>query len=72
MSAEADAQGNELEQLREEYRRAEEDKKQVIRYSHLEMLTQEVVDVFIKKIHVYKDKRVEIMWNFRENGKETE
>ncbi len=72
MSAEADAQGNELEQLREEYRRAEEDMKQVIRYSHLEMLTQEVVDVFIKKIHVYKDKRVEIMWNFRENGKETE
>ena len=72
LSAEADAQGNELEQLREEYRRAEEDMKQVIRYSHLEMLTQEVVDVFIKKIHVYKDKRVEIMWNFRENGKETE
>ncbi len=72
MSAEADAQGEELEQLREEYRRAEEDMKQIIRYSHLEMLTQEVVDIFIKKIHVYKDKRVEIMWNFRENGKETE
>ena len=72
LSAEADAQGEELEQLREEYRRAEEDMKQIIRYSHLEMLTQEVVDIFIKKIHVYKDKRVEIMWNFRENGKETE
>ena len=46
--------------------------KQVIRYSHLEVLTQEVVDVFIKKIYVYKDKRVDIEWNFRESGKETE
>ena len=64
--------GKELEQLQEEYRRTEEDMKQVIRYSHLEVLTQEVVDIFIKKIYVYKDKRVEIVWNFRENGKETE
>ena len=46
--------------------------KQVIRYSHLEVLTQEVVDIFIKKIYVFRDKRVEIVWNFRENGKETE
>ena len=46
--------------------------KQVIRYSHLEILTQEVVDIFIKKIYVYKDKRVEIVWNFRDDGKETE
>ena len=42
--------------------------KQVIRYSHLEVLTQEVVDTFIKRIYVYKDKKVEIVWNFRENG----
>ena len=61
-----------MERLREEYRRAEEDMKQVIRYSHLEALTQEVVDIFIKKIYVYKDKRVEIVWNFRDDGKETE
>lgn len=72
LSAEEEKHGKELEQLQEEYRRTEEDMKQVIRYSHLEVLTQEVVDIFIKKIYVYKDKRVEIVWNFRENGKETE
>ena len=60
-----------LEQVRDEYSRTEEDMKQVIRFSHLEVLTQEVVDIFIKKIYVYRDKRVEIEWNFSENGKET-
>lgn len=39
--------------------------KQIIRYSHIEELTQEVVDTFIKKVYAYKDKRVEIEWNFR-------
>ncbi|WP_277935387.1 recombinase family protein [Parablautia muri] len=72
LSAEEEKHGKELEQLQEEYRRTEEDMKQVIRYSHLEVLTQEVVDIFIKKIYVLKDKRVETQWNFRENGKETE
>ena len=72
LAAEEETYGKELERLREEYRRAEEDMKQVIRYSHLEVLTQEVVDIFIKKIYVYKDKRVEIVWNFRDDGKETE
>ena len=72
LSAEEEKYEKELGQLREEYRRAEDDMKQVIRYSHLETLTQEVVDIFIKKIYVYKDKRVEIVWNFRENGYETE
>lgn len=38
--------------------------KQIIRYSHIEVLTQEIVDVFIKKICAYKGKRVEIEWNF--------
>ena len=42
------------------------DMKQIIRYSHLEELTQEVVDVFIKKVTVYKGKRVEIEWKFSE------
>lgn len=55
---------NELLRLEEEYQKVEEDMKQIIRYSHLEELTQEVVDAFIKKIYVYKDKRVEIEWNF--------
>ena len=40
--------------------------KQVVRYSHMEKLTQELVDTFVKKVYVYKDKRVEIMWDFRE------
>lgn len=47
-----------------EYRKAEEDMKQIIRYSHIEILTQEVVDTFIKKVYAYRDKRVEIEWNF--------
>ena len=38
--------------------------KQVIRNSHLEKLTQEVVDTFLRKIYVYNGKRVEIEWNF--------
>lgn len=54
----------ELLKLEEEYQKLEEDMKQIIRYSHLEELTQEVVDTFIKKIYVHKDKRVEIEWNF--------
>ena len=46
--------------------RDKQDMKQIIRYSHLETLTQEVVDVFIRKVTVYKDKRVEIEWIFSE------
>ena len=38
--------------------------KQIIRYSHIEELTQEVVDTFIRKVYAYKDKRIEIEWNF--------
>ena len=71
LSAEEERHGKELEQFKDEYRRTEKDMKQVIRYSHLEVLTQEVVDILIKKIYVYKDKRVEIVWNVCENGKET-
>ena len=56
----------ELFKLEAENEKLEEDMKQVIRYSHMEKLTQELVDVFIKKIYVYRDKRVEIEWNFRE------
>ena len=53
-----------LTRLENEYQKAEEDMKQIIRYSHIEELTQEVVDTFIKKVYAYKDKRVEIEWNF--------
>ena len=50
--------------MESEYQKAEEDMKQIIRHSHIEELTQEVVDTFIRKVYAYKDKRVEIEWNF--------
>ena len=56
----------EHDQMEEEAGRDKQDMKQIIRYSHLETLTQEVVDVFIRKVLVYKNKRVEIEWNFSE------
>ncbi len=43
-----------LASLENEYQKAEE----------MEELTQEVVDIFIKKVYAYKNKRVEIEWNF--------
>ena len=30
----------------------------------IEELTQEVVDAFIRRVYAYKDKRIEIAWNF--------
>lgn len=47
-----------------EYQKAEADMKQIIRYSHIDKLTQDVVDTFISKVYAYKDKRVEIEWSF--------
>lgn len=52
--------------LEEEQKKLEADMKQIIRYLHMEELTQELVDTFIERIYVYKDKRVEIKWKFRE------
>ena len=57
----------ELIRLEEESEKLEADMRLVLRFSHMEKLTQELVDTFIKRIYVYKDKRVEIEWNFR-NG----
>ncbi len=51
--------------LKEEQEKIDADMKQIIRYSHMEELTQELVDTFIERIYVYKDKRVEIEWKFR-------
>ena len=48
----------------EEYNRPKQDIREIIRFSQMEKLTQEVVDVFIKKVIIYKDKRVEIEWNY--------
>lgn len=57
-----------LRQLKEDQEKLGEDMRQSIRFSHMETLTQEMADIFIKRIYVYKDKRVEIEWNFKENG----
>ena len=57
---------DELIRLEEESENLEADMKLVIRFSHMEKLTQELVDTFIKRIYVYKEKRVKIEWNFRE------
>lgn len=56
----------EHDRVEEETGKDIDDMKQIIRYSHLEELTQEVVDAFVKKVTVYKGKRVEIEWNFSE------
>lgn len=55
-------------QMKEDQEKLGEDMRQAIRFSHMETLTQEMADIFIKRIYVYKDKRVEIEWNFKENG----
>lgn len=57
----------EYNDINDKYHQQKQEMKQIIRYSNLGELTQEVVDVFIKKIYVYKDKKVEIEWNFVEN-----
>lgn len=60
---EAEAAGK-LAVLESEAREVEADMEQLIRYAHIEELTQEVVHAFIRKVSVYKDKRIEIEWNF--------
>ena len=60
---ESDTAGK-LSGLESEYQKAEADMKQIIRYSHIEELTQEVVDTFIRRVYAYKEKRIEIEWNF--------
>lgn len=44
-----------LGHLKEDQERLGEDMRQIIRCSHMETLTQELADIFIKKIYVYKD-----------------
>lgn len=61
-----------LDRLEDEYQKTEEDMKQIIRYSHIEELTQEVVDTFIKRVYAYKDKKVDIECNFRADHGESQ
>ncbi|MCI8276273.1 MAG: recombinase family protein [Lachnospiraceae bacterium] len=65
LSADRKREAERLACLEEEFQKTEEDMKQIIRYSHIEELNQEVVDIFLKKVYAYKDKRIEIEWNFR-------
>lgn len=50
--------------IKEEYAQPRMDMKEIIRFSKMEKLTQEMVDIFIKRVTVYRDKRVEIEWNY--------
>lgn len=68
LSCEIEKTEAEYGRIREESYRDKEEMKQIIRYSHLEELTQEVVDTFIKRVVAYKDRRVEVEWNFVESG----
>lgn len=40
------------------------DMNEVIKQSHIEQLTSEIVAVFIKKIQVFSEKQIEIQWQF--------
>ena len=53
-----------LTELEKEWRKMEDDMEQVVRYAHVEELTQEVVEVFVRRVYVYRDKRVEVEWAF--------
>ena len=64
LSASEEEAARRLAGLEEEQRKAEDDMRQIIRYSHIEELTQEIADAFIKKVYAYRDKKVEIEWNF--------
>ena len=66
LSVKAEKIDSEYDRMEEEYRSPKQDMKDIIRFSGLKELTQEAVDVFIKRITVYRDKRVEIEWNYRE------
>lgn len=52
----------------DEMNRLESDMKSIIRFSHIEKLTKEVVETFIDKVYLYKDKRIEIVWKFQSRG----
>lgn len=64
LSVEIAKRQEELRTIEENRQKIEEDMKQIIRYSHMEELTEELLDTFVKKIYVYKDKSVDIVWNF--------
>ncbi len=44
--------------------------KELKRYVNIKKITREVVDVFVNKIVIYPDKRIEIEWNYQEQQAE--
>lgn len=58
--------------MEDEYYKEVDSVKNLIRYSHIESLTQEIVDTFIKTIYVYHDKRIEIEWSFTDTFRDLE
>lgn len=53
-----------LSRMKEEYRAEKTDMEQVLRYAHIKVLTRDIADTFIKRVHAFRDKRIEIEWNF--------
>lgn len=67
LSAEEKKATEKLAGLEKEYQKTKENTEQMTQCFHIEELTQEVVDAFIKRVYAYKDKRVVIEWNFSAN-----
>lgn len=57
-----DENAGKLSVLEKECREMGEDMEQVVRYAHVEELTREVAEVFVRRVWVYRDKRVEVEW----------
>ncbi|MCH5254294.1 MAG: DUF4368 domain-containing protein [Lachnospiraceae bacterium] len=64
LSVEIKKRQEELGFIEDENRKIDEDMKKIIRYSYMEELTEELLDAFVKKMYVYKDKSMVIEWNF--------
>ncbi|MGN0396308.1 MAG: recombinase family protein, partial [Coprococcus sp.] len=64
LTEKADKTEDMITSIENEYLTLEEDMELICRFLHIEELTQILVDTFIKKIDVYKDRRIEVEWNF--------
>lgn len=63
LAAESEKLAGKLAEL-ERVTEAEAHMQRIIQYLQMEELNPEIADIFIKKIYVYKDKRIKIEWNF--------
>lgn len=53
-------------QIKKEQLKLNSSAEQIVYYTGIEKMTQEIADIFIKKIYVYKDKSIEIEWSYSE------